>query len=55
MTHNSAGPSTGWDKLVLKFRGKDSWSEVAVLTRLGLDTNELSEYKKKAEEAMVST
>lgn len=55
LMHNSAGPSTGWDKLLRKFRGKDSWSEIGVLAQLGFDANELSEYKKKADEMMYYT
>ena len=63
LTHNSAGPSTGWHKLFVKFRGRESgtdfpflgrqsWAELNVLTRLGFDERDVSEYKKKAQEAM---
>ena len=63
LTHNTAGPSNGWHKLFVAFRGQESkaewpwpgaesWSELNLLPRLGFDEGELSEYKKQAHDAM---
>ena len=57
LTHNNAGPSHGWQKLILAFRGDSplGWSELSHLRRIGFDHDELSAYETKAQEAELYT
>jgi hypothetical protein len=60
LTHNSAGPSSGLDKLLARFYPPESkegriWREALMLRRLGLCADEVEEYKRDATEAGLLT
>ena len=61
VTHNNAGPSGGLDKLLTEFypaaadeMGR-AWREALLLERLGFSREEITAYKKAAEEAEMLT
>ena len=61
LTHNSAGPSMGWDKLLDEFypgtkdgRGR-GWRESLMLRRLGYSPDEIEAYRRDAEGMEVLT
>lgn len=55
LTHNSAGPTSGWEKLVARFFDpKDSpekWPELQMLRRLGYSTEQIAQYQRAAQES----
>lgn len=61
LTHNSAGPSTGWEKLIECYyphqQSSDGrvWRESAMMRRLGFSSTEIDAYRKEAGEAEVYT
>lgn len=61
LTHNSAGPSSGWEKLIdcyyPRHRSSDGrvWRESVMMRRLGLAPDEIEAYKREAEEAEMYT
>jgi len=67
LTHNSCGPSSGFDKLLSRFyppdfekqtgtpRRERTWRECLMLQRLGFSTEQIREYKEEAEEAELFT
>ena len=56
LTHNSAGPTSGWHKLLGRYlpdeRGSDGrvWREAVMLERLGATSAEIEEFQRRAEE-----
>ena len=61
LTHNSAGPSSGWEKLIECYYPGDKsadgrvWRESIMMRRLGFTPAELDEYQKEAGEAETHT
>jgi hypothetical protein len=61
LTHNSAGPSSGWEKLIECYYPYDKtadgrvWRESIMMRRLGFTPAECSEYEKDAREAETYT
>jgi hypothetical protein len=61
LTHNNAGPSDGWDKLLgLFYRFEESsgdgpWRETTMMQRLGFTPTEIELYQQEAKEAELYT
>ena len=71
LTHNAAGPCSGWDKLLWRFYPRDkpvnmlnavdhasqarSWRESLMMERLGFTAEEVAAYRLEAEEAETYT
>ena len=61
LTHNSAGPSSGWEKLIECFyprhrsSGGRVWRESVMMRRLGFTPAEIAVYQTEAEEAETYT
>ena len=51
LTHNNAGSLPGPTKLIFKLVGDKPWFELEILQRLGFAPHEITEYKKRAEDA----
>ena len=61
LTHDSTGPSMGWDKLLDRYyprnrneRGR-AWREALMLHRLGFSTSDIEAYRRDAEGMEVRT
>jgi len=61
LTHNSAGPSSGWQKLLERFYPLQAssdgraWRELLMLRRLGFTPTEMEAYQAEAEQAEMDT
>ena len=61
LTHNSAGPSSGWEKLIECFyprqhsSGTLVWRESLMMRRLGFTPAEIAAYQDEAQEAETYT
>jgi hypothetical protein len=59
LTHWSAGPSGGWEKLLAEYYSWDSrlpeWRECLMLERLGFSQADISNYKESARQAETCT
>jgi len=61
LTHNSAGPSSGWEKLLDRYYPREAspdgraWRESLMMRRLGFSPAEIEAYQREAEEAETYT
>jgi hypothetical protein len=61
LTHNSAGPSSGWEKLIERYYPRQQasdgrvWRESLMMRRLGFTPAEIDAYQREAEEAETYT
>lgn len=64
LTHNAAGPSSGWEKMLDRFYsnaqadddgGRRGWRECLMLRRLGLSEEEIQAYRANARSAEMFT
>ena len=61
LTHNSAGVSTGWEKLIACYYPREQssdgrvWRESAMMERLGFTDDEIADYQKEAQGAEYNT
>ena len=61
LTHNNAGPSSGWDKLISHFYPDDESTEEhtcrerLMMQRLGFSSSDIETYKREAEEMELYT
>jgi hypothetical protein len=61
LTHNSAGPSSGWEKLLDRYYPRQAsvdgraWRETLMMRRLGATAADIEAYRREAESAETYT
>jgi hypothetical protein len=61
LTHDSTGPSSGWDKLLDRYYPREpspdgrAWRESLMMRRLGFSAAEIEAYQREAEQAETYT